>query len=184
MPVKRDFGVHLDRRSQEQRGRLIAFINLKLASLGMPVYSKEGTAFLELANDMLANYREKNRLLADYLPPADSRIQAFLDSYLSALPPEDKPRLPSITLVLDRYGMARELSLPPDAHDYKSPTLSSYRIRNGILHNPANDRRTTQGVFHIAEGGLPVPLDKKAVPVVSPSPSTRKPSLSSRLHDY
>jgi len=140
---------------------------LKLASLGLPVYSKEGTAFLELANDMLANYREKNRLLADYLPPADSRIQAFLDSYLSALPSEDRPRLPSGTLVLDRYGMARELSLPPDAHDYKSPTLSSYRIRNGILHNPANDRRTTQGVFHIAEGGLPVPLDKKAVPVIA-----------------
>ncbi len=164
MPVKRDFGVHLDRRSPSERGRLIAYINLKLAALGLTVYSKEGTVFLELANDMLANYREKERLLADYLPPADSRIQAFLDSYLADLPPEDRPRLPSKTLVLDRYGMARELALPPDAHDYKSPTLSSYRIRNGVLHNPANDRRTTQGVFHIAEGGLPVPLDKKAVP--------------------
>ena len=42
--------------------------------------------------------------------------------------------------------------------------MSSYRARNGLLHNPANDRRTTQGVFHIAEGGLPIPLDKKAVP--------------------
>jgi len=113
---------------------------------------------------MLANYREKERLLADYLPPADSRIQAFLDAYLADLPPADRPRLPSRTLVLDRYGMARELALPPDAHEYKSPTLSSYRIRNGVLHNPANDRRTTQGVFHIVEDGLPVPLDKKAVP--------------------
>jgi len=164
MPVKRDFGVHLDRRSPAERGRLIAYINLKLAALGLTVYSKEGTAFLELANDMLANYREKERLLADYLPPADSRIQAFLDAYLADLPPADRPRLPSRTLVLDRYGMARELALPPDAHEYKSPTLSSYRIRNGVLHNPANDRRTTQGVFHIVEDGLPVPLDKKAVP--------------------
>ncbi|MDR2675166.1 MAG: hypothetical protein LBC18_09990, partial [Opitutaceae bacterium] len=33
-----------------------------------------------------------------------------------------------------------------------------------MLHNPANDRRTTQGVFHIAEGGLPIPDDKLAVP--------------------
>ncbi|MBU0926934.1 MAG: hypothetical protein KKA67_04250 [Spirochaetes bacterium] len=164
MPAKRDFGVNLDRRSPVERGRLIAYINLKLASLGLPVYSKEGTAFLELANDMLSNYREKERLLADYLPPADSRIQAFLDAYLSDLPASDRPRLPSKTMVLDRYGMARELSLPPDAHEYKSPTLSSYRIRNGVLHNPSNDRRTTQGVFHVAEGGLPVPLDKKAVP--------------------
>ncbi|PKL09878.1 MAG: hypothetical protein CVV51_01435, partial [Spirochaetae bacterium HGW-Spirochaetae-7] len=167
MPVKRDYGINLDRRSPAERGRLIAFINLKLESLGLPVYSREGTAFLELARDMLANYREKNRLLADYLPPADARIQEFLDLYLSDLPAEERPRLPSRTLVLDRYGMAREVALPPDANDYRSPTLASYRIRNGILHNPSNDRRTTQGVFHIAEGGLPVPLDKKATPKIA-----------------
>ncbi|MBN2874702.1 MAG: hypothetical protein JXM71_06365, partial [Spirochaetales bacterium] len=164
MPVKRDHGVTLDRQSPVERGRLIAYINLKLASLGLPVYSHEGTAFLELANDMLANFREKERLLADYLPPADTRIQNYLDDWLADLPAAERPRLPSRTLVLDRYGMARELSLPPDAHEYRSPTLASYRIRNGVLHNPANDRRTTQGVFHVAEGGLPIPLDKKAVP--------------------
>lgn len=164
MPVKRDFGLTLDRRSPVERGRLVAYINLKLSALGLPVYSKEGTAFLELANDMLANFREKDRLLDSYLPPADARIQAFLDAYMGDLDPSERPRLPSRTLVLDRYGMARELALPPDGHDYKSPTMSSYRIRNGVLHNPANDKRTTQGVFHIAEGGLPVPLDKKAVP--------------------
>jgi hypothetical protein len=32
------------------------------------------------------------------------------------------------------------------------------------LHNPRSDRRTTQGTFHVAEGGLPIPGDKKAVP--------------------
>lgn len=167
MPAKRDFGVTLDRRSPSERGRLIAYINLKLSALGLPVYGKEGTAFLELANDMLLNYREKARLLADYLPPADARIQAFLDSYLADLPDGEAPRLPSNTLTLDRYGMARELSLPPDAHEYRSPTLASYRVRNGILHNPKNDRRTTKGVFHIAEGGLPIPLDKLAVPKIA-----------------
>ncbi len=164
MPVKRDFGIALDRLSEREHGRLMAYINLKLAGLGLPVYSREGTAFLDLARDMLANYRERGRLLADYLPPADARIQAFIEAFLEGLPAEDIPRLPSRTLVLDRYGMARELSLPPDAHEYRSPTLSSYRVRNGVLHNPANDRRTTQGVFHVAEGGLPVPPDKKAVP--------------------
>lgn len=164
MPVKRDFGITLDRLSGQEHGRLMAYINLKLAGLGLPVYSKEGTAFLELARDMLANYRERGRLLADYLPPADARIQSFLEAYLSDLPASEIPRLPSRTLVLDRYGMARELSLPPDASEYASPTLASYRVRNGVLHNPSNDRRTTQGVFHVAEGGLPVPPDKKAVP--------------------
>ena len=42
--------------------------------------------------------------------------------------------------------------------------LSSYRLRNGVLHNPASDRRTTAGVFHLVEGGLPIPDDKLAVP--------------------
>jgi hypothetical protein len=42
--------------------------------------------------------------------------------------------------------------------------ITSYRLVNGVLHNPRNDRRTTAGVFHIAEGGLPIPDDKKAVP--------------------
>ena len=60
--------------------------------------------------------------------------------------------------------MARELSLPREGDSCDSPLLKSYRLRNGVLHNPANDRRTTQGVFHIAEGGLPIPDDKKAVP--------------------
>src|SRR5207244_1883406 len=33
-----------------------------------------------------------------------------------------------------------------------------------VLHNPRSDRRTTSGTFHVSEGGLPVPGDKKAVP--------------------
>ena len=60
---------------------------------------------------------------------------------------------------------ARELSLPSSGDAAESPLLKSYRLRNGVLHNPRSDRRTTKGVFHIAEGGLPVPDDKKAVPV-------------------
>ena len=34
----------------------------------------------------------------------------------------------------------------------------------GVLHNPKSDKRTTQGIFHIVEGGLPVPADKSVVP--------------------
>ena len=43
--------------------------------------------------------------------------------------------------------------------------LTSYRVKQGVLHNPRHDRRTTKGVFHIVEGGLPVPSDKREVPV-------------------
>lgn len=167
MSVKRDYGLALDRNSPEEHERLISYINIKLASLGLPLYRREGMAFVELAADTLENLHEKNRLLGDLLPPADRRIQAFLDSYLEELGPDAIPRIPSSTFVLDRYGMGRELSLPPDAHRHVSPTLSSWRVRNGVLHNPTNDRRTTEGVFHVATGGLPIPPDKKAVPKVA-----------------
>ncbi|HPW47559.1 MAG TPA: hypothetical protein PLJ56_07005, partial [Rectinema sp.] len=119
---------------------------------------------MQLAADMLESFRQKNRLLPKILPPADQRIQNFIDQYLADLGLARIPQLPSNTLVLDHYGMARELSLPPDGPKHVSPTLTSYRVRNGVLHNPKSDRRTTEGVFHIAEGGLPIPLDKKAVP--------------------
>src|SRR5204863_4342209 len=74
------------------------------------------------------------------------------------------PRLPSNTFVLDQHGVARELSLPAGRDAYESPLVKSYRVRNGVLHNPRSDRRTTQGTFHVSEGGLPVPDDKVSVP--------------------
>ncbi|HOE75824.1 MAG TPA: hypothetical protein PK905_07655 [Rectinema sp.] len=164
MVTKRDHGLRLDRTSPQERARLISYINIKLKSLGLPVYSKEGIGFVQLAADMLESFRQKNRLLPKILPPADQRIQNFIDQYLADLGLARIPQLPSNTLVLDHYGMARELSLPPDGAKHMSPKLTSYRVRNGVLHNPKSDRRTTEGVFHIAEGGLPIPLDKKAVP--------------------
>ena len=44
---------------------------------------------------------------------------------------------------------------------------SAHRIKQGILNNPLHDKRTTKGTFHIVEGDLPVPLDKKEVPKVA-----------------
>ena len=144
---------------------LVRYINLKLASLGQPTseYTAD-PAFLDIAGPLLRNYYQKDQLLGDRLCPADARIQAFLDAYLSEVCPAGAPRLPSSTFVLDRKGLAREMSLPPDAESLSSPYLQSYRIPQGILHNPKSDRRTTQGIFHIVEGGLPVPADKIAVP--------------------
>lgn len=148
---------------EHARDRLQLYISLKLASSGQPVSLSGGNGdFLSAAQDLLMSYREKGRLLAGYLCPPDQRIQDFLDDYLADCPPV--PRLPDNTLVLDRPGMARELSLPMDGDTFECAFLTSYRVRNGVLHNPASDRRTTQGSFHIAEGGLPIPGDKKAVP--------------------
>ncbi len=103
-------------------------------------------------------------MLGYRLCPADERIQAFLDAYLSDVDSSEIPRLPGNTFVLDRPGLARVMSLPPSQDTLSSPYLKSYRVPQGILHNPKNDRRTTKGIFHIVEDGLPVPADKIAVP--------------------
>ncbi len=139
-------------------------INLKLAELGLPgvPIAGESAALDASLASFIAHSREKDRLLSRYSSPADKRINNFLHDYLcdSAVPPE----LPRRTFTLDRAGLARLLSLPPDRDEVVSPMLRSYRLRNGILHNPKSDRRTTAGIFHVTEGGLPIPDDKKAVP--------------------
>ncbi len=148
----------------EARESIQMYINLKLAASGQPpCQDGRDHAFLAVAEDLLKSYREKSRLLAGYLCPPDRRIQDFLDSYLAdcGVP---VTRMPENTLNLDREGMAREISLPQNGDVFYNDYVNSYRIRNGVLHNPASDRRTTKGSFHIAEGGLPIPGDKKAVP--------------------
>lgn len=143
---------------------MLRYINLKLASMGLPYSERTDVMDVEIAHDLIENYKEKNRLLSTYLCPVDKRIQDFIDGYLSDLKQEEVPQLPKDTLILDRYGLSRELSVPPDKNEFITDIISSYRVKQGVLHNPKNDRRTTKGSFHIAEGGLPIPFDKKSVP--------------------
>ena len=150
-----------------QSEELIRYINLKLVALGQPTSrSTSDPYFLEIAGPLLRNYYQKGQLLGDRLCPVDARIQAFLNDYLSDTE-DGAAHLPARTFVLDRPHMARVLSLPPHIDHLSSPYLQSYRVRQGILHNPRSDRRTTQGIFHIVEGGLPVPADKIAVPKIA-----------------
>lgn len=151
--------------SEEHRQELYRYINLKLAALGQPFSRTTADLHaLEIAGPLLRNYYQKDQLLGYRLCPADARIQSFLDAYLSDVMPNGAPHLPGNTFVLDRPGLARVMSLPPDRDSLASPYLQSYRIAQGVLHNPKSDRRTTKGVFHIVEGGFPVPADKIAVP--------------------
>jgi hypothetical protein len=139
-------------------------LNLKLAELGFaPVPPPGGGDPLDATLKLFIEHgREKDRLLSSYLCPADNRIQTFLYDYLGEI--VVPPKLPAKTLVLDRPRLARMLSLPPSEDHVSSPLLKSYRLRNGVLHNPKSDRRTTAGIFHVTEGGLPIPDDKKGVP--------------------
>lgn len=163
---KKQKAVRKDRRD------MIQYINLQLASLGQPIYvdnedattKLSNTRFLALTGDFINSFREKSRLLGKHLSPVDQRIQSFIDSYLSDVKSPEECQLPTETLVLNQKGLAREISLPPDSNSFFGKYVSTYRVAQGILNNPANDKRTTKGTFHIVEGGLPIPLDKKAVP--------------------
>jgi hypothetical protein len=156
--------------SPDEENRLREFVNLKLATRGYDIVGDETDyPFLDLGRSLIANFQEKSRLLSDYQCPADSAIDHYLRDYLGheiidEVFPDSMKLLPVNPLIMERHGIARMLSLPPDQDEFKSSILSSYRVHQGVCHNPANDRRTTEGVFHVADGGLPVPADKKEVP--------------------
>ena len=172
MDLTKSLGLHTNNNkleAEEEKKRLQLYINLKLHSSGLPACEAKDcdNDFFSIADDLLQSYREKSRLLSQYLCPADQRIQDFLDDYLSDSGSDNKPLLPSNTLILDRHGVARELSLPADGDYFESEFVKSFRVSQGVLHNTSRDRRTTAGSFHISEGGLPVPGDKKAVPKIA-----------------
>lgn len=156
--------------TSDSDAQLFTYLNLKLREIGQPgtdaaaISAADGLA--PLVDHFLALSREKDRALSRHLCPVDQRIQNFIYDHLETgtTPPGEIPRLPATTLVLDRPGLARALSIPPDTDRHQTDIMSSYRVRQGVLHNPRADRRTTQGIFHIAEFGPPVPDDKKAVP--------------------
>lgn len=168
MDYKSVLGINPQTGANEVGGEtLFEYVNMRLSAAGLPVFGKEDDyPIVELAKPLLENYREFSKLSAEYYCPPDSRIMNYLENYLSDVcdPREPFPSLPHKTFVLDRFGTARTLSLPPDSDKHENPLVSSYRVRQGILNNPRSDRRTTAGVFHVAEGGLPVPADKKSVP--------------------
>ena len=152
----------------ERENRLQQYVNLKFAARGYPIVGEEKDfEFLEIGRSMLQNFQERLRLLKDYRCPADRYVQEWLKDYLgedaTEVFEEGEPVLPE-ALILERHGIARTLSLPAHSDKFQSDIVSSFRTWQGVCHNPAKDRRTTAGVFHVAEGGLPIPGDKRAVP--------------------
>ena len=123
-----------------------------------------------MSQSLLDNFKQRVKLLSDYLCPADERIDNFLKIYLKEFPDElnkIKFTLPMGSLILERHGIARLLSIPHNEEKFKSSIVSSFKVAQGVCNNPAKDRRTTKGVFHIVEGGLPIPADKKGVPEIT-----------------
>ncbi len=146
--------------------QLLQYLEVKLAANGYEGALTKGS-FLPVVRDLIESYRERSRLLEGYLCPPDRRIQDFLDAHFADVAAEAGiPRLPEQSFMLDHLGLARLVSLPAESDEYHTDLLQSFRVAQGVLHNPKSDRRTTVGTFHIAEGGLPIPGDKRAVPKV------------------
>ena len=144
--------------------QLVDYLNLKLAANGLPTFgSLEDSPLFQIGEALLSSVREKNRVLASHLCAADQYINDFLRDYLADVDSNER-WLPAPALNLERHGLARVLSIPPDRDFFSSDIVKSYRVHQGVLHNPDKDRRTTAGVFHVCEGGLPIPADKKSVP--------------------
>lgn len=144
-------------------GQFAEYLGMQLAVAGLarPVASDSDSLW---NTSLLSSLREKNRLLSEHRAAVDIRIEKFLHSHFGDAPIDKPLELPHPTLTLDRHGMARMLSLPAGGDEFKNELLSSYRVHNGVVHNPRADRRTTKGTFHVCEGGLPIPGDKRAVP--------------------
>ena len=160
--------------SKKDRKDMIQYINLQLAALGQPLFSKavneqfksSNTKLISLTENLIKSFKEKSQLLSDHQSPSDKRIQNFINDYLKDVEFPKSLKIPYSTFVLSQPGLARELSLPPNGNTFRNEYLTSYRIKQGILNNPAADKRTTKGTFHIVEGGLPVALDKIEVPKI------------------
>src|ERR1700689_5488274 len=106
---------------------LIEGINLRLALTGCPTFRNGTVGTLPgLAAPMFSRQKETMRLLADYLCPADWRMDHFLRDYLYDTGLTVK--WPARTFVLDSAGLARELSFPPGGNDFASDIVSSYRL--------------------------------------------------------
>ncbi len=152
----------------DAREALLDYIKLRLMVNGYDGLGDASAAErLHVPFEVIAHLKERIRLAYGQHSPLETRVQSFIDLYLADVATEDHVRIPGLgqTFVLDRARMALELSLPENGDKFESDIVSSFRLQNGqgVLHNPKSDRRTTQGVFHVAEGGLPIPEDKTAV---------------------
>ncbi len=149
----------------QARKQLHSYITLQLAANGL-LANLEGIepALSQYSQGLLENLREKNRLLAGQKAPIDRRIEEFLSRYFADQQLSEPLSLPARALVLDRHGMAREMSVPAGGDVFKNRYVESHRCFNGVLNNPVRDRRTTAGTFHVVDGGMGVPGDKRIVP--------------------
>ena len=145
---------------------LVQYIDLKLAALGHPTARLADGDFLAIARPLLRNYPPERFDAGQSAVPGGPAHSEFPGQLFEEMCARTAPRnCPANTFRAGsgRAG-ARDVAAAARRHFHFAVSEQSYRVPQGILHNPKSDRRTTQGIFHIVEGGLPVPADKQAVP--------------------
>lgn len=165
MDLKTSLGFENNESVLPQYEDVLPIIQLKLLSSGFKFHDGFGSQRITAHSaDLVRKINSKFRSYPAPLCPTDQRIQDCLNKHFGDVKVNGGVHLPDNSLHMDFHGLARTLSLPPDKDTFKSALLESFRVQQGVLHNPASDKRTTKGTFHVAEGGLPIPADKKAVP--------------------
>ncbi|MDE6576035.1 MAG: hypothetical protein K2L24_01380, partial [Opitutales bacterium] len=134
----------------------IAEIKRQLNALGQPT----STEIFEVLGN--AKQREKFERA-----PADIRIENFLNEFFKDTMPNTQTWLPKTSFVCSKHGVSRILSLPEGGDEFHSEYVDSYRVYQGILHNPSTDKRTTAKSFHIVAGGPTVQIDKIELPKIA-----------------
>src|SRR5690349_5034218 len=117
-----DLVQHLGITPSGQTPRLTRQVNLQLIANGLAPANGAYSGFSE-SQGLLDIFQERGRLLADQRCPADQRIEAFLAAYFRDTVISGPLRLPDQTLVLNRHGLARELSLPENGDEFASELL-------------------------------------------------------------
>jgi len=160
--------------TKKDRKDMILYINLQLAALGQPIFHDDNAdgsksnseKYIQLTEGMISAFRERSRFIHK-MAPADERIQNFLNNYFKDIKFKGSLQIPTKTFSLNQKGLAREISVQPNKDTFSNEVVTTHRVKQGVLNNPVHDRRTTKGTFHIVEGGLPVPVDKKEVPKIA-----------------
>ena len=88
------------------------------------------------------------------LCPPGTRLVNLINHHFAEFPEQLKQVSFPDALVLSSHGLARSLS-PKRSNMSEGEICKSHRLANqGVLHNPINDKRTTEGSFHVSEGGI------------------------------
>ena len=73
MDLKRQIGLEPDTLKPVCRDELVRHVKLRLAAAGYDGVDENDPLF-DVGRDLILNHREKSRLLATHLPPADRRV--------------------------------------------------------------------------------------------------------------